>query len=175
MEELQPPTASAKQILALESLVSDISATLTHLMTIVDEGNTNEQDFINSLTVDNIETELDAEGGNNEEIQEDPQEVVNNSNNTINAYLLDPPPLETTNLNQPFPHPIYANTTKLPVQASKTIHTTADSGATHDMSGIKSMIKEILPLTDDKGGRPFAFLGDGSTTCTIKGYSYTTF
>ena len=43
------------------------------------------------------------------------------------------------------------------------------------MSGIKSMFKDIFPLTDDKGGKPFALLGDGSTTCAIEGYGYATY
>ena len=144
-------------------------------MIIVDEDNTNEQEFINSLIVDDIETASDAEGGNNKEIQEAPQEVVNNSKNTVNAYLLDPTPLETTTLNQPLPHSIYAKTTKLLAQFNQNIHTTADSGAKHDMSGIKSMFEEFFPLTDNEGGKPFALLGDGSTTCAIEGYGYATY
>ena len=135
-------------------------------MAIVDDNNNNEQEFINSLAVDNIKNESDNEGGEKTKKLEEQQEVTNdNSNTTVNAYLPSKPSLSPT---------IYAKSTMIPSSppSSITLTTTAVSGATHDMSGIKLMFEEIFPRTNENGKKPFALLGDGTTTCTIEGYSY---
>ena len=50
--------------------------------------------------------------------------------------------------------------------------TTADSGATHDMNGVREQFEEIFPLLDKNGNKPQALLGDNHTTCDIEGYGY---
>ena len=168
-EETRAAAASAKQVSALESSVSDISETLARLMAIVDDDNNNEQDFINSLAVEDIED--NDEGGENTTVQSEEQPIMqtDNSKTTVNSYIPSQQSRSPT---------IYAKSTTIlsnpTSKPSTTQTTTADSGATHDMSGIRSMFEENFPLTDESGEKPFTLLGDGTTTCTIEGYGYAT-
>ena len=71
---------------------------------------------------------------------------------------------------------IYARAMK-PLSPVQSLHllTIADSGATHDFTGIKGIFEGIFPLIDENSNKPIALLGDNTTACVIEGYEYATY
>ena len=140
------------------------------------ENDTNENDFINSLAVDN-----DSDSGTEpamEEIAPNAEEP-NKNNNTVSPYSSSnlestvEPPIKFTKDRK---HTIYEKPMKTIDQVeSLQVLTTVDSGATHDMTGIKAIFEEIFPLINENGNKPIALLGDNTMACVIEGHGYATY